>query len=327
MNDGDKMDVRERWISKLAVAVLTLAMGSAWGQSYPMRPVRIIEAFPPGGGTDFAARIIAQKLTDVLGQQVIVENRTGAAGSIGTEAAARATPDGHTLLLANNATLAINPSLYRKLPYDPTRDFAPVTLVASYGYIVVVRPALPVKTLADLAAYAKLNPGKLNFASAGSTTRVAGALFRTVGGMQMTDVPYNGTGPAVIDLLGGHVDLMLASTPLAQFKTGALRPLAVTGSKRSPVLPELPTVAEAGMPGLETSAWYGVVVPVAVPAQIVAKLNADIVSVLRQNDVRERLGSTGAEIIGSSPQEFAALIRAEVAKWAKVVKESGIPVQ
>jgi len=290
------MVVRKLWFKGLGVAaamgVLLAAGGSACAQAYPTRPVRLIDPFPPGGSTDFAARVMGQRLTEVFAQQVVVENRGGAAGNIGTEAAARATPDGHTLLMATTATFAIAPSLYKKLAYSTTTDFAPVSLVATYAYIIIVRPSLAVKTMRDLVAYAKANPGKLNFASSGSTTRVAGALFKTEAGLPVTDVPYNGIGPAVIDLIGGHVDFTLASTPLPQFKTGVLRPLAVTSAKRSSALPDVPTVAEAGVPGLETSVWYGVVTQAAVPPQIVTRLNAAIVSALQQPDVRERLTSS-----------------------------------
>lgn len=307
-----------------SIAILLGSAGGVYAQSYPARPIRLIAPFPPGGGTDLTARLIAQKLTLSMGQQVIVDNRPGANGSIGIELAARARPDGYTLALGNNGPLAINVSLSKKLPYDPVKDLAAVSLIASYPYIVVVRPSLPVKSMKELVDFAKTNPGKLNFASSGSVTGLAGAMLKSAAGINMIDVPYNGNGPAVTALLGGHVDLMLASVPMAEFKLGTLRALAVTGAKRSLALPELPTVEESGIPGFDATAWYGIVVPAATPQDIILQLNTKIIELLKLAEVRERLRRSGVEIVGSSPAEFGALIKAEVAKWAKVVRDSGL---
>lgn len=311
----------------LTASLLCAVMSAAIAQNYPTRTVRIIDPFPPGGGTDFAARLLSQKLSESLGQQVVVENRPGAAGNIGTDTVAKAQPDGYTLGMGNNATLAINASLYRQLPYNPATDVTPVSLVAAYPYILVVHPSLPVRTVKELLALAKARPGQLNFASAGSTTRLAGALLSSTAHLKVTDVPYNGTGPALTDLLGGHVDLMLLSTPSPHFQTGKLRAIAVTSSRRSKILPDLPTLSEAGIPKFDVKAWYGVIAPPGLNAAIVTRLNRDIVRTLEQPDIRERLAGTGAETAPGTPQEFGDLIRAEITRWAAVVKESGIPIQ
>jgi tripartite-type tricarboxylate transporter receptor subunit TctC len=312
----------------LLVGVLfAAASASVWAQSYPSRPVRMINPFPPGGGTDVGARVIAQKLSDTLGQQVVVENRGGAVGNIGTASVAQATPDGHTVGTANNATMTINPNLYKNIGYDPVKDFSTLILVATYPFIITARQTLPVKSMKDLVALAKANPGKLNFASTGSYTRLIGALFKSAAGMEVTIVPYNGTGPAIIDLIGGHVDFAIATTILPQFATGQLRPLAVTSAKRASMLADLPTVAEAGLPGLETTAWYGLVTQAAVPKPIVKRLQTDLSRILKMPDVRERIQGTGADVVAGSPEEFAAIIRSEVARWAKVIKEERLPIQ
>jgi len=325
----DIVNGRTRQILANSVAAFcaALALQETLAQDYPTRPIRMIAAFPPGGGTDIVARVVAQKLSHTLGQNVVVENRAGAAGNIGTEAVARATPDGHSLGIGNSASLALNPSLYKNLPVDTVRDLAPITKIASYSYVVVVRSAFPAKTFAELLAYTRQNPGKLNFASSGSATKMAGALLKSMGGIQMTDVPFNGSGPALIQILGGHVDMTFAaalSTVQPHFRTGVLRPLAVTSARRSADFPELPTIAEAGLPGFEVSVWYGMVAPAATPRAIIKKLNAHIVHILNMPDVRERVVSTGAEVVGNTPEQFAAEIKAEVEKWAKVVRESGI---
>jgi len=309
-----------------ALLVFGLA-GASEAQTWPTRPLRIINPFPPGGNTEVGARVIGDKLTEALGRQVVVESRAGAVGNIGTGILAHATPDGHTLGIANNATMTINPNLYKNVGYDPVRDFRTLVLVATYPFIVTVRPTLPAKSMKELAALARANPGKLNFASTGSYTRLIGALFKSAGGMDVTIVPYNGTGPAMIDLIGGHVDFAIATSILPQFATGQLRPLAVTSAKRTSMLPDLPTVAESGVPGLETTAWYGLVTQAAVPRPIVTRLQTELVRILQMNDVRERLRGTGAEVVAGSPEEFAAMIKADVARWAKVIAEERLPIQ
>jgi tripartite-type tricarboxylate transporter receptor subunit TctC len=287
----------------------------------------VINPFPPGGGTDVGARVIAQKLGGALGQQVVVENRGGAVGNIGTASLAHATPDGYTLGTANNATMTINPNLYKNIDYDPVKDFSPLILVATYPFIITARATLPVRSMKDLVALAKANPGKLNFASTGSYTRLIGALFKSAGGMDVTIIPYNGTGPAIIDLIGGHVDFAIATTILPQFTTGQLRPLAVTSAKRASSLSDIPTVSESGLPGLETTAWYGLVTQAAVPKPIVKRLQTDLSRILRMEDVRERIQGTGADVAAGSPEEFTAIIRSEVVRWAKIIKEEQLPVQ
>ena len=313
----------------IAVLLLAAALGAiqgAAGQSYPVKPIRIVDAFPPGGGSDYAARLISGRLGEALGQQAIVENRGGANGIIGMEFVSKAPPDGYVIAIANNSTLAINPHLYRKVPYDPLRDFAPITMVGAYPYFLVVHPTVPARSVKELIALAKAHPGKLNFASAGSALRLINFLFNSVAGVHMTDVPYNGSAPALIDLLGGHVDLMLSRLPLGHFKTGKLRALAVTGARRSVVEPELPTVAEAGLPGFEVSAWYGLVAPRDTPKDVIARLHAEVVKVLATDAIRTGFRNVGVEVIGNTPEEFGAQIRSELARWGKVVKDSGIPL-
>jgi len=309
---------------------LYCACSAAFAQDYPSKPIRMIAPFPTGGGTDIVARIIAQRLSEKTGRQVVVENRPGAAGAIGTESIARATPDGYTIGMVTSASLAINPSLYRKTGYDPIKDFAPITHVASYSYIVMAHAGFPPRTFKELVAYARENPGKINFASSGSATLLAGALLKSMAGIQMTDIPFNGGAPALIQLLGGHVDITMVSG-LGQvnqhMKAGTVRPIAVTSLKRSSDLPEVPTIAESGLPGFDVSVWYGMVAPAATPREIVSKLNAQIVGILKTPEVRDRVLAAGSEVVASSPEQFAPFIRAEALKWAKVVKDAGIKVE
>jgi len=318
-------------INCIRMAAVTLVFATygvppAWSQAYPAKAVRIVDAFPPGGGTDYAARLIASRLNEVFGQQVIVENRSGANGIIGMEGVSKAAPDGYIIAIANNSTLAINPNLYRKVPYDTLRDFAPITMIASYPYFLVVHPTVPAKSVKELIALAKANPGKLNFASAGSALALISVLFNKAAGVNMADVPYNGTGPALIDLLGGHVDVMMSSLPLAHFKTGKLRALAVTGARRSVVEPDLPTIAEAALPGFEVSGWYGLVAPRDTPKEVIARIRGDVVKVLGMDAIRTSFAKAGVEVIGNSTDEFTAQIRSEHARWGKLVKDSGIPL-
>jgi tripartite-type tricarboxylate transporter receptor subunit TctC len=286
--------------------------------------------FPPGGATDILARDVAQKLTEAWGQSVVVDNRPGAGGNIGSELVAKAPPDGYTLLMGTVGTHAINASLYAKMPYDHIRDFAPVILVAGVPNVLVVNPALPVNTVAELIAYAKANPGKLNFASSGNGTSIhlSGELFKVMAGVQMTHVPYKGSAPAVADLISGQVQLMFDNLPpsLPQIKAGKLRALAVTSSTRAPALPDVPTMAEAGLPGFEASSWFGVLAPAGTPPAIVAKLNAEIARWLATPEAKERLSKQGADAAGGSPEDFVKHIAAETTKWAKVVKDSGAKV-
>ena len=309
----------------LALAVLVARAEAA--DTYPSKPIRFVVAFPPGGGTDLVARTIAPRLAERLAQQVVVDNRPGAGGNLGTEIVAKSTPDGYTMLMGSVGPLAINASLFARLPFDPLKDLASVTLAASTPNILVVHPSLPVTNVHELIALAKARPGAINFASSGQGTpaQLAGELFNSMAGVKMVHVPYKGAAPALADLLGGQVQVMFSTMPpaLPHVMAGRLRALAVASLRRSPAAPELPTIDEAALPGFEATTWHGVMVPAATPDAVVAKLNHDIVAVLRTPDVAERLSSQGAEAIGSTPQAFAAYIKAETAKWAKVIRESG----
>ena len=295
--------------------------------NYPDKPIRIVVPFSAGGSADIFARAIGQKMTDHWNQQVVIDNRAGSGGLIGSEIAARAAPDGYTLMMGITANIAINPALYRKLPYDPVRDFAPVTLVASAPYVMVVPPSLGVKTAQDFIALAHARPGQLNYASLGngSAGHLTGALFATMAGIKLTHVPYKLVGSVLTDLMSGQLQLFFlgAVSAHAQIKGGRLHAIGVTGIRRSALLPDVPTVAEAGVPGYEVTGWYGVFVPAGTPAVIVNKLNREIARILKLPDVRERLSAEGAELIANSPAEFAAYIKSEIVKWARVVKIAG----
>jgi tripartite-type tricarboxylate transporter receptor subunit TctC len=302
----------------------------AQAPAYPTKPIRLVVPFPPGGATDILARAVAQKLTEAWGQSVVVDNRPGAGGNIGSELVAKAAPDGYTLEMGTVGTHAINASLYAKMPYDHVKDFAPVILVAAVPNVLVVNPAVPVNSVQELIAYAKANPGKLNFASSGSGTSIhlSGELFKVMAGVQMTHVPYKGSAPALQDLLGGQVQLMFDNLPpsLPQIKAGKLRALGVTSTARSPALPDVPTIAESGLPGFEASSWFGVLAPAGTASTIIAKLNAEIAKWLASPEAKEKLVAIGANGAGGTPEDFARHIQTETAKWAKVVKESGAKV-
>ncbi len=310
----------------LLIVALTGA-ASATAQNYPARPVRLIVPSSPGGGTDISARIIAPKLSEYLGQQVVVENRPGAGTMIGGEAAARSAPDGYTLLMGIS-TLAINPAIYRKVPYDALKDFAPISQAVALPNVLVAHPSLPVKTVRELVAFSKARPGQINFASAGLGTspHLSMELFLSMTGLKMVHVPYKGSGPGVTDLVAGHVPLMMPNmlSALPHIKSGRLRALGVTSAKRASRASDIPTLAEAGVPGYEAVQWYGVLAPAGTPRAIITRLHAEVVRVLGQPDIKERFLSDGAEPVGSSPEEFAAFIRAETAKWAQVIKDAGL---
>jgi tripartite-type tricarboxylate transporter receptor subunit TctC len=315
-------------IVTMALAGLVHAMSAvAADQPYPVKPVRMVAPYPPGGTSDIIARILGQKLFDAWGQQIVVDNRPGANGSIGCDLAAKSPADGYTLLVGNMTPIAANPSLYSKLSYDSIRDFAGVSLVAAGPNVLVVNPSLPVKSVQELIAYAKANPGKLNFGSggAGSPAHLAGELFKTLTGVAMTHVPYKGTVLSVNDLIAGQVQLVFSDAPPAvpHVKSGKLRALAVTGAKRTPLLPEYPTVAEAGVPGFELDNWWGILVPAATPKNLIARINADLVKIMQMADVKERFANLGVEAINSTPAQFDAYIKSEYAKLAKIIKASG----
>jgi len=312
----------------LAATLAILAPHAARAaDAYPAKPVRFVVAFPPGGGTDIIARAIAQKLAERIAQQVVVDNRPGAGGNIGTDIVAKSAPDGYTMLMGSAGPLAINASLFGKMPFDPIKDLAPVTLAASTPNVLVVHPSLKAATVKELIALAKARPGEINFASSGHGTpaHLAGELFNSMAGVKMVHVPYKGAAPALADLLGGQVQLMFSTMPpaLPHVKDGKLRALAVTSAKRSPAAPDLPTLDEIALPGFEANTWHGVVVPAGTPRAIIARLNREIVAILHLPDVVERFSSQGAEALGSTPEEFAAYIRSETLKWARVVRESG----
>ena len=305
--------------------VLSLSKGS--GQAYPAKPIRLIAPSSPGSGVDIVARFFAQKLSVQIKQQVVVENRAGAGANIGAELAAKAAPDGYTLFMGT-PTHTINPSLYRRLNYDIIRDFVPISQVSSGQYVVVVHPALPVKTLPQLMALAKARPGQLNYGSAGSgnATHLAAELFRAMAGVNVVHVPYKGSGPALIDLVGGQMQFMFSNltAALPHMKSARLRALAVTGEKRTPIVPELPTVAEAALPGYAVTSWYGLLAPAGTPPEIVSRLNTETINAMRAPDMKERLAAEGADPMAGSSAAFAALLKTEIAKWSAVVKQAGI---
>ena len=311
----------------LAAMLSIVATGPVVAADYPTKPIRLVVPFPPGGTTDILARAVAQKLSETWNQQVIVDNRPGAGGNIGSDLVAKAAPDGYTLVMGTVGTHAINPNLYSKMPYDHVKDFAPVILVAGVPNVLVVNPSLPVHSVKELIDYAKANPGKLNFASSGNGTSIhlSGELFKTMAGVQMTHVPYKGSAPALADLMGGQVQLMFDNLPssLGLIKGGKLRAIAVTSAARAAALPDVPTIAESGLPGFEASSWFGVLAPAGTPHDIVAKLNATIAAWLATPDAKEKLLAQGAIAAGGSPEDFARHIDRETAKWAKVVKASG----
>jgi tripartite-type tricarboxylate transporter receptor subunit TctC len=314
----------------LAVLGIVVAAPEATAQAWPNRSVRVVVPFPAGGSADTLARLLGQKLSERLGQPFVVDNRPGAGGNIGTDLVAKATADGYTVLVTPSS-LAIAPSLYRNLSWDPVKDFAPVVLVASTPNILVVHPSVAANSVQELVALAKSKPGQLNYASGGNgaTNHLAGELFKRMTSTDIVHIPYRGNPLAVIDVLNGQVAMMFdfMITSLPHVKAGKLRPLAVTGTKRSPQVPELPTVAEAGVPGYEASTWFSVMAPAGTPAEAVSKLNAEVNAILQMPDVRERLDTLGAEPMGGTPADVAALIRTDLAKWAEVVKAANIKIE
>src|SRR4051812_2712706 len=311
----------------IGLAVAALVAGSAIAQNYPVKPIRVIVPFPAGGGIDAVARLLALKLSESLGQSVVIDNRSGASGTVGTEAVAKSAADGHTLL-ATFASHAQNASLYPKLGYDTVKDFAPITLIATVPNILVINPALPVKTVRDLIALAQKRPGEILYASIGNGTpsHLSAELFDTMASIKMTHVAYKGAAPSIIALISGETQLTFTTVLVAMphIKSGRLRALGVASLKRSPVLPELPTIDEAGVRGYESNAWYGLLAPAKTPPAIVEQLHRETVKVLQLPDVRDNLRNQGAEPVGSTPREFAAIINDEIEKWRKVVQATGV---
>ena len=328
MNPIHTPSKRRTLLAALATAAIGAVPASVFAQAgYPTKPVTIVVPFAAGGTTDILARIIGQALTTELGQSVIVDNRAGAGGNIGGALAAKAPADGYTLFMGTVGTHAINASLYKKMPFDPIKDFAPLTRVANVPNLLVANPAQPYKTVKELIAYAKANPGKVNFGSSGngSSIHLSVVLLKSLAWVDIVHVPYKGSDPAVTDLLGNQIGIMFDNMPSAiqHVRSGKLVPIAVTTAKRSPELPNVPTIAEAGVPGYEATSWFGMFAPAGTPAPVLTKLNTALVKVLNQAEVKKKINDQGAETVSETPEQFAAFIKAESIKWGKVVKESG----
>ena len=316
-------------LDRCALGIMLIVALPVLAQSYPSKPIRLVLPYPPGGGTDVIARPLAQKLTEQLGQQVIVDNRGGAGGNIGMEFVAKSPADGYTLLFALTAQYAVNLSLYPKLPYDPVRDYAPISLLANAPYLLVVHPALPAKSVAELVALVKARPGQLSYSSSGngSGAHLAGEMLRSLARVEIVHVPYKGAGPAMPDLIAGQVQLSFITYTAAgpHIKTGRLRALGVTTAKRSPTLPDLPAIGET-VAGYDSAVWYGFAAPAGTPLEIVSKLNAEVLRVLAAPDFRSRITLEAVSPIGSTPEEFGSFMKSEIVRWAKVVKDSGAKV-
>jgi tripartite-type tricarboxylate transporter receptor subunit TctC len=322
---------RRRFVSLAALSTLIpqLAAPSARAQAWPSRFVRLIVPLAPGGPTDLVARLVAEPLSKIWGQQVVIENKPGAGGNLAAEMVARSDPDGYTVLFATSS-LAVNRNLYRSLGYDPIADFAPTAHLTSFPYFMFVPNSLPAKSVREFIALAKANAGKLTLASpgTGSAPHLTGELFKRMAGIEMTHVPYRGAGPVLNDLIPGRVDLYFASGALLEnMRAGQIRGLAVTGAKREPAAPELPTIVESGVPGFDASSWHALFVPARTPPQIINKMNADAISVLAEPAVRRKLEQYGYGIVGSSPEELATLLKSEIDKWGSVIKNAGIRIE
>ncbi|MGO4305469.1 Bug family tripartite tricarboxylate transporter substrate binding protein [Cupriavidus sp. RAF12] len=314
----------------LAAVCLTLGSTLAAAGSFPDKPIRMVVPFPPGGTTDLLGRVLASRLSETLGQQVVVDNRPGAGGTIGSDAVAKAPADGYTLLFGTVGTQSINTSLYKRLPYDAQKDFTPVALFAGVPNILVVNPKVPANSVKELVAYAKAHPNALNMGSAGNgtTNHLSGELFKSMANVQIVHVPYKGSGPAMADLLANQVQLMFDNLPgsLPHVKAGRLRALAVTSATRSPALPDVPTMAEAGISGYEAAVWFGVVGPKGMPADVVAKLSAEITRIAQDSNMRDKLLQQGASPLTATPDQFAGVIRQDTLKWSRLVRESGATI-
>jgi len=312
----------------IVAAALAAAFAPAQAQDFPTRPITLVISFAPGGSTSIVGRGVAERMSELLGEKIIVDNRPGAGGTVGTRAVAKSEPDGYTLLLGYTGTLAIGPSLYKNVGYDPRKDFAPIGMIGNAPNSLVVNPSFPAKTLAELIAYAKANPGKVNFGSAGAGTasHITGEYFARAAGITLVHIPYKGTGPALTDLLGGHIPMAFAPIPASHSNVaaGKLRALAVTSTTRSGLLPDVPTIAESGIAGFDASLYYGLVAPAGTPRPIIDKLNKVLREALASEAVKRQLGNDGTDITPGSPEDYAALIDKDEKKWARLVKESGV---
>ena len=315
----------------LLAALLLLLPTAAMPQAYPAKPIRFVIPFPPGGSTDLVGRIIGQQWTQLMGQQVVIDNRGGAGGTIGVENVARSAPDGYSLVLGHIGTFGVGPSLYSKLPYDPVRDFAPIGLFGGVSNLLVVHPSLPATSLKQLTAIARSRPGQLNYGSAGvgSASHLQMEFFKLMTRTDITHIPYKGTGPMVTELVAGQTQVTCTGVPglLGQVKAGRLRALATASAKRLALFPDVPTSAEAGLSGFEVTTWYGPLAPAKTPAEIINRLNAELQKMLQSKEVLDRLSNEGVEPMGGTPAQYAAYIKSEMARWAKVVKAAGIPPQ
>jgi tripartite-type tricarboxylate transporter receptor subunit TctC len=328
---GEPLPMR-RWHASLHIVLLTLGLcgnlDAARAQTYPNRTITLVIPFPPGGSTSIVGRVIVDKMSQLLGQSIVVDNRGGAGGTVGTKAVTKSDPDGYTLLLGYTGTLAIGPSLYRNVGYDPRKDFAPIGMIGNAPSSLVVHPSFAVKSVGELIAYAKANPGKLNFGSAGVGTvnHITGEYFARAAGIQLVHIPYKGTGPAMTDLLGGHIPMAFAPIPAthANISAGLLRPLAVTSTSRNKLLPDVPTMIEAGIPGFDASLCYGLVAPAGTPRAVIDRLNAALREALASDEVKKQLEFDGTEITPGTPEQYADFIDKDEKKWSELVKVSGV---
>ncbi len=324
--------IKKSWYRRLAVVGLFLfpVFGPGWAmaQTYPSKPIRWIVPFQPGGTTDIIARLVGQKLSEAWGQQVVIDNRPGASAMIGTDLGAKAAPDGYTLMFAYNGNMTMNPNLFRKLPYDPIKDFTPVSLIVATPMILVVHPSVSAKTLQEFIALAKAQSGKFNLAVGGGVGQLSGELFKSMAKVDLFNVPYKGNAPSLAAVLAGEASVMFETTnaALPHVKAGKLRALAVTSAKRSSVLPDVPSIGEV-VPGYDVSVWFGVSVPAGTPKDIVNKISTEIARIVKAPDTRERFAAQGLEVVGSTPEHLAAIIKPELDTWARVVKEANIPVE
>ena len=322
------MSIRTKWLRVIAALALSGTVTQTHAQTFPARPITLVIPFAPGGSTSIVGRGIADKMSELLGEKVVVDNRPGAGGTVGTKAVAKSEPDGYTLVLGYTGTLAIGPSLFKKAGYDPRKDFAPIGMIGNAPNSLVVHPSFPVKTVAELIAYAKANPGKVNFGSAGAGTasHITGEYFARSAGISLVHVPYKGTGPALVDLIGGHIPMAFAPIPASHpnVSAGTLRALAVTSTTRSSLMPDVPTLAEAGLQGFDASLYYGLAAPAGTPRPIVDKLNKALRDALASDEVKRQLAADGTEITPGSPEDYADFIDKDEKKWSQLVKASGV---